>query len=133
MSSRKQKQESYISIQHNKFSECIIMLLPSYMPPEHDATAIQHPSIPGEINWLALHASVFRRNSTSKKKQYLGGLLGGSGANGNPTQQLSPRRTKGSYVIPPAPFWNWIGSILVQYGRGAPFYRGGADGSGGRR
>ena len=51
------------------------MLLPSYMPPEHDATAIQLPSIPGKINWLALHASVFRRNSTSKKKQYLGVCL----------------------------------------------------------
>jgi len=75
MSSRKQKQESYISIQHNKFSECIIMLLPSYMPPEHDATAIQHHSIPGKINWLALHASVFRRNSASKKKRYLGVCL----------------------------------------------------------
>ena len=51
----------YISLQHNKLSECIIMLLPSYMPPEHDSTAIQHPSKPGKINWLTLHASVFRR------------------------------------------------------------------------
>jgi len=45
------------------------------MPPEHDATAIQHHSIPGKINWLALHASVFRRNSASKKKRYLGVCL----------------------------------------------------------